>query len=405
MRLGGGLGHLTYCTNIHRGETWPEVLAALERHLPAVKASFAPDRPFGVGLRLSAVAAEALREEAAFAQLRDLLSAHDLYVFTINGFPYGPFHGVRVKQEVYQPDWQHEERLVYTDHLADLLAALLPDEPGPDGAQMDGSVSTVPGTFKPLSETPGVAERMAENMIRHAAHLVLLRAQTGRTIALALEPEPCCLLETADEAIAFFESFLLRRSSIGRLSSLTGLDEPHAEAAIRRHLGICYDVCHGAVEFEAPVAAMRKLVSSGIAIPKIQLSTAMRIAVIDDDLARELARFDEGTYLHQVVVRNGGDVERFLDLGEAFRAFRAGRARGEWRVHCHVPIFLPDGPGLGSTQPDLKETLAAVKRTAMAPHLEVETYTWDVLPEHLQCGSKVSAIARELAFVQEQLGR
>jgi sugar phosphate isomerase/epimerase len=395
--LPGGV-HLTYCTNIHAGETWPEIRASLETHLPEIRSLIAGGGAMGVGLRLSGVAADALTDARTLDEFRAFLAREGLYVFTINAFPYGPFHGARVKEDVYQPDWLSLVRLAFTDTCADILASLLPE-----GGF--GSISTVPGTFKPLGLKAGAPEMIAELLLRHVAHLVALERRTGKTIALALEPEPCCLLETADEAIAFFESFLLRRSSIGRLSSLTGLDEPHAEAAIRRHLGICYDVCHGAVEFEAPVAAMRKLVSSGIAIPKIQLSTAMRIAVIDDDLARELARFDEGTYLHQVVVRNGGDVERFLDLGEAFRAFRAGRARGEWRVHCHVPIFLPDGPGLGSTQPDLKETLAAVKRTAMAPHLEVETYTWDVLPEHLQCGSKVSAIARELAFVQEQLGR
>jgi hypothetical protein len=395
--LPGGV-HLTYCTNIHAGETWPEIRASLESHLPRIRTVIAQTKPMGVGLRLSGVAAEALADARTLDEFRAFLARESLYVFTVNAFPYGPFHGTRVKEDVYQPDWRSPVRLAFTDTCADILASLLP-------AGGFGSISTVPGTFKPLGREAGAQEIIADLLLHHVAHLVELERRTGKTIALALEPEPCCLLETADEAIAYFEGYLFRRPSIARLSALTGLGREQAEVAIRRHLGICYDVCHGAVEFEAPVAAMRKLASAGIAIPKIQLSTAMRIAAIDRDLVRELARFDEGTYLHQVVVRNGGGVERFLDLGHAFQAFDSGRAHGEWRVHCHVPIFLPDGPGLGSTQPELMETLAALKRTAIAPHLEVETYTWDVLPEHLQSGSKVDAIARELDFVRAELAR
>ncbi len=150
MKVGGGApAHLTYCTNIHPGESWPEVRDILRLRVPAVKDRISPDRPFGVGLRLSARAAEALRDEGAFAELRDLLTARDLYVFTINGFPYGPFHGARVKEEVYLPDWRDEARLGYTNLLAELLAGLLPDEEG-----LDGSISTVPGAFKANAATP-----------------------------------------------------------------------------------------------------------------------------------------------------------------------------------------------------------------------------------------------------------
>jgi hypothetical protein len=400
MKLDGALGHLTYCTNIHRGETWPEVLAALERHLPAVKARFAPDRRFGVGLRLSALAAEALRNPKAFAQLRGLLDAHDAYVFTINGFPYGPFHGVRVKEEVYQPDWQHEERLVYSDRLADLLADLLPDEPG-----LEGSVSTVPGTFKPLARAPGVAERIADNMIRHAAHLVLLRARTGRTIALALEPEPYCLLETIDETVRFFEQHLFAGNAIERLANLCGLSEGDAEQALHRHLGVCYDVCHAAVEYEDAKGGLERLRAAGIRVPKLQLSAALRIAPVDAAKAERLRAFDEPVYLHQVVERQGGRLTRYLDLPQAFAALgEAGRADPrEWRVHFHVPIFLAEIEHFSTTQDFLREILAIHREKPISAHLEVETYTWDVLPEDARRVDVATAIARELAWVKERL--
>jgi sugar phosphate isomerase/epimerase len=403
MKLGGGpLGHLTYCTNIHRGETWPEVLAALARHLPAVKGRFAPDRPLGVGLRLSAVAVEALRDERAFAELRDLLDAHGLYVFTINGFPYGPFHGVRVKEEVYQPDWQHEERLVYTDLLADLLADLLPDEPG-----LEGSVSTVPGTFKPLSQAPGVAERMAENMVRHVAHLVRLQARTGRVIALALEPEPYCFLETIEETVRFFEQHLFADAAIDRLARLCGLSRSDAEQALHRHLGVCYDVCHAAVEYEDPKGGFEQLRRAGIRVPKLQLSAALRIAEVGPSTVERLRSFDEPVYLHQVVERRQGGLTRYLDLPEAFEALGNGAGAGsgprEWRVHFHVPIFLDEIEHFSTTQDFLREVLAIHREDPVSAHLEVETYTWDVLPEHERKDDVAVAIARELAWVRDRL--
>jgi hypothetical protein len=156
------LGHLTYCTNIHPGETWPEVLTSLSRHLPAIRSEAAPDRPFGVGIRLGAPAAQALRNPEAVAELKDLLQAQSAYVFTINGFPYGSFHGRRVKEQVYAPDWSTPERLDYTNCLADLLVQLLPEG-------MTGSISTVPGSFAPWAT--GRVDLIVDNLVRAAAHV------------------------------------------------------------------------------------------------------------------------------------------------------------------------------------------------------------------------------------------
>jgi sugar phosphate isomerase/epimerase len=204
-------------------------------------------------------------ERPALERLKAFLVESGLYVFTINGFPYGPFHGRPVKEAVYQPDWSHDERVAYSDLLANLLVELLPDDPG-----LDGSVSTVPGTFKPLAEAPGMVERIAANLIRHAAHLVRLRQSSGRTIALALEPEPYCLLETIDETVRFFEEHLFGAGAVRQLVDLTGLTRGDAEAALRRHLGVCYDVCHAAVEFEDPGGSLDALRQAGIGVPKLR---------------------------------------------------------------------------------------------------------------------------------------
>src|SRR5206468_2794528 len=163
---------------------------------------------------------------------------------------------------------------------------------------------------------------------------------------------------------------------IARLGQLAKLGASEAEAALRRHLGVCYDVCHGAVEFEDPVASLRALHGAGITTPKIQLSAAIRLPGMRRAWRNRLERFDTGVYLHQVVVRGRG-LERYPDLADAFAALEAGAANGEWRVHCHVPVFLRDLGEIGSTQDALLDTLHALRAHPFAPHLEVETYTWD----------------------------
>jgi sugar phosphate isomerase/epimerase len=397
MRLGTG-AHLTYCTNIHKGITWPEVRAYLEREVADVKAKVAPDRPFGVGLRLAAAAAEDLGSPPALDELQALLERRGLYVFTINGFPYGPFHGVRVKEEVYQPDWSHAERLLYTNHLADLLVRLLPDDSG-----LEGSISTVPGTFRPIAQDAAIVDRIADHLLQHAAHLVRLRAETGRTIALAIEPEPMCMLETIEETAGFIEQRLFARGAVDRLAGLTGLARAEAEAATHRHIGVCYDVCHAAVEFEDAAASIDRLRRSGIAVPKLQLSAALRVPRMSPELAEWLLRFDDGVYLHQVVQRQGDRLDRFLDLPEALAAYRRDGGDPEWRVHCHVPVFMAAAGQAATTQPFLAEILELQSARAISAHLEVETYTWDVLPPSLRDVDVATAIARELAWCRDRL--
>jgi hypothetical protein len=384
---------LSYCTNIHPGESWADTLTSLKRHLPKVKGAVAPDKPFGVGLRLSAQAADGLGQPDERVAFQDFLAAEDLFVFTINGFPYGAFHGTRVKEDVYQPDWRGEERLTYSNRLADILATLLPE-----GAF--GSISTVPGTFKPLAA--GAEAQMADMMLRHVAHLVRLHEATGRVIALAPEPEPCCFLETIEESVRFFEDHLYSRAAVQRLAELAGKTVSGAEDALRRHLGLCYDVCHAAVEFEDARGSIAALRAAGIPIHKLQLSAALRLAPGPGRLDA-LRAYAEGTYLHQTVTRSAdGAVTRYLDLPDALGSPEALAAE-EWRVHFHVPIFQADIPPLATTQDFLSEILALHRESPISPHLEVETYTWDVLPAELRALPVEEAIARELKWVEARL--
>ncbi len=393
MKLDGGLGHLTYCLNIHPAQTWDEVKAALRGPVRAVKDKVCPDDPFDVGLRLSAEATAALQEQSARQELAEIFSENDFRALTMNGFPYGPFHGQTVKEEVYQPDWRMRERVEYTNALSAIMAELA-------GPGQTISLSTVPGTFKPLGA--GAEREMAANFIECVAECVRIRQETGTTIALAIEPEPCCFLETIEETVAYFRDFLFSENAVALLAQRSGLSTSDAAAALPAHLGLCYDVCHAAVEYEDPAQSISDLRDGGVPVHKIQLSAALRVAEITPDARDALRAYEEPTYLHQVISRSKQGLSRLPDLPEAL-ARGAGADGEEWRIHFHVPIFAEEIDRLGTTQSFLREILSIHKETPISDHLEVETYTWDVLPPDLTALSMEDAVARELNWVIGQL--
>lgn len=394
MKLPNGL-HLTYCTNIHRGDSWAETFAALQTHTRAVRQRVAPGAPFGIGLRLSARAAAALADPQTRHAFRRWLDAHDAYVFTLNGFPYGPFHGAPVKEAVYRPDWSTPERLAYTQRLFDWLAEWLPPE-------LEGSVSTLPGSFKAFQPDAQAQQRIRDHLWQCVEYLARLRDRSGRRLHLALEPEPLCLLETAAETVAFFE----------RLR-----DEHPNDPRLSEHLRVCYDACHFAVEFESPADALATFRAHGIRLGKIQLSNALRLRPTPQARAA-LRAFADPVYLHQVVVRRAdGCLVRHRDLPDALQAEpqedapasgpapRAAAHDAEWRVHFHVPLHAPPTPLFGNTAADLEAVLAAVRADpTLCAHLEIETYTWEVLPPELKAGNVADQLAAEFDWVLARLG-
>jgi len=378
VRVGDGL-HLTYCTNVHPGESLAEVREALATKVLAVKRRVSPNAPFGVGLRLSARAASELVDGGALDELRRWLDDHGLYVFTVNGFPFGAFHQTRVKEAVYLPDWRSDERVAYSDRLALILGRLLPDG-------VEGSVSTVPGGLRGAVADVESRRAMASRLRRHVESLDRLWRETGRTIVLALEPEPGCFLERSDDVVAFFGDYLFGGSD---------------DEAVRRHLGVCLDACHAAVEFEDAAESARRFRAAGIRIGKLQLSTALVVDFRgDEETLRALAPFAEDTYLHQVVERRGGVLRRWLDLPDAIRDVDGDDER-QWRIHFHVPLFRQQLGRFRNTQRELATLIAAIPDTGCR-QLEVETYTWGVLPDGYRA-DVVDGIARELLWVKERL--
>ncbi|PPK88796.1 xylose isomerase-like TIM barrel protein [Neolewinella xylanilytica] len=376
-------GHLTYCTNIHPGESWEEVRSSLH-HVLDVKRRMCPDRPFGIGLRLSARAAAELTEPERLQAFKSWLDRHDCYVFTMNGFPYGGFHGERVKDQVHAPDWRSRERVTYTKQLFDMLAELLPEG-------LDGGVSTSPLSYKPwLGAGAREAELsgMREHLLDVIDHLADLRNRTGKDLHLDLEPEPDGLIENTAEFVDLYRALLAQ----GR------------ESDVRRHFAICYDVCHFAVAYESPEASLRTLTEEGIRIGRLQISAALKADLHGDRAAvrTSLQPYDEPVYLHQAALRRSdGSIDRFPDLAPALEALDDPNYR-ELRTHFHVPIYTESYGRLQSTNDAIREALRIWKARPFTPHLEVETYTWDVLPDHQRL-NLTESIARELEWVRGEL--
>lgn len=391
MRIAPGHIHLTYCTNIHPAEGWNAVFANLRRFAPALKARLSPSTPFGVGLRLSAREARELLQGSTLAEFREFLDREGLYVAIINGFPYGPFHATPVKDQVYAPDWSEEARVRYTLDLVEILAALLPDS-------VDGGISTSPLSYKPwLASAPDRWEAMTLNVVRVAEAMARVKDRDGKMLHLDIEPEPDCVLETTDETIEFFERRLLPLG-VPRLASALGVDADRARASLLEHIGVCFDCCHFAVEYEDPIAALARLRNAGIRVGRVQLSSALQVPPTTDPAVMDRLRaFADPVYLHQVVEQRGSALRRFPDLPPAI-ASAEGRTTGEWRIHFHVPLFTSRYEDFDSTQPYVGEVIDRVMQTGATTHIEIETYTWDVLPEGLKV-DLLESIAREYEWV------
>lgn len=392
--------HLTYCTNIHPGETWEQVFANLQAYIPPLKRTLAPDAAFGIGLRLARTASEALLQGNALPRFQDWLTAQNCYVFTLNGFPYGGFHGQGVKDKVYAPDWSHGDRLTYTQQLMTLLAALVPDG-------LDGGISTVPLSYKPWWHDTETAQRTVFEcsslyLAQVAAEMAQIETVTGKCLHLDLEPEPDALLENADEVITFFQEWLLPLGQ-AHLQQQYGVRGAIAERWLRRHIRVCYDTCHFAVEYEDPATALAKFRAAGIAIGKFQLSSALRMPIPPETAQRRALRqhlepFAESTYLHQVIARDtSGALTHYADLQDALSALETTRAT-EWRTHFHVPIFIDQYPPLASTQDHIAEILQRLPDAPDCHHLEIETYTWEVLPPEMKV-DLLASIQREYEWV------
>jgi hypothetical protein len=409
--------HLAYCTNIHRGETWEQTFDTLQKYTLAVRDRVAPNQPYAIGLRLGDQASRQLSDRNTLASFQRWLDANNCYIFTINGFPYGSFHGTRVKEQVYAPDWTTNERVDYTNRLFDLLAEVLP-------SGVEGSVSTVPCSFKEFITTPGQVDAMRANLWRCVEHIARVSEKSGKMLHLGLEPEPLCYLETTAETVAFFNELRADRPKDERLN---------------RHLGVNYDTCHLAIEFEDAAQSIRELQANNIKISKLHFSSALKVKPTKE-ARRALLSFVEPVYFHQVVAqwpedsmpanwnkdglpempaaRTGRTVNQTADnlritrtkdldlaLAQSANLDNLSDAKlPEWRIHFHIPLHSRPTELFDTTT---SQILGVIDLLAENPnlchHIEMETYTWEVLPGPLKNRDVVDQLADEYAWTLEKL--
>ena len=373
--------HFTYCTNIHPSSGLGEVTANLERYAVPLKAEFSPDEPFGIGLRLSGQESCEVLEAGALERFKRFLDERGLYVFTMNGFPYGPFHGQAVKASVHAPDWRDEERVRYTLRLVQILEHLLP-------SGVTGGISTSPLSYKAwVDGSAETWEALTNNVVRVAEELYRVK-ERGALIHLDLEPEPDGLLENSAEVVSFYQDWLLEGGA-KKLAEHLRLTQDEAQEVLLEHVRICFDTCHVALAYEEPADVLARFDEVGIRVGKIQISSALKVDLPSDErereaVARTLQAFVEPTYLHQVLQKNeDGTLTQYPDLPGALPHIQDARAK-EWRVHFHVPIFTERFGTLSSTQEEIVKTFDLLKEKSFTEHLEIETYTWDVLPRELK---------------------
>lgn len=382
---------LSYCTNLHPGLTVAQVERGLtDFTVPAGKQFGAP---LAAGLWLAQpVIRELLAEPDRVRRFADRVGELGLCTYTLNAFPFGDFHSERVKENVYIPDWTQASRLEYSWDCARVLADLIRTTL-PNGAE--GSLSTVPLGFKTLASVPDFEANCLRNVIEFARRLARLESETGQTIRLAIEPEPCCVLETTAETVAFFQRLRNRAANENVLD------------AVNKHIGVCYDVCHQSVEFEDVAESIATLERESIRINKVHITCALQVSRPSENLAaREaLAHFVEPRYLHQTFARlPSGEVRHVLDLtAELARTPPADFGNADcWRIHFHVPVDAERVGPLETTRADLKLALTAVQKMTYWPHLEVETYTWNVLPG-ADKPDLVTGLAKELSATRALL--
>ena len=377
---------MSYCTNVHPGTTVEEIITGLRAFTIPARQSL--HRKIAAGLWIPATAVKEIEKDAAHLdRLRAVLADGDVVCYTLNTFPYGNFHSERVKEQVYLPDWATLERLNYTRSSARILAELMPEG-------TEGSLSTVPLGFKAFEHAASFEQDCIAQLLNLARMLDELHDDTGKVLRLAIEPEPLCVLETTSETVAFFER-LFEKAADKKILAIA-----------QRHLGVCYDVCHQSVEFEDVRNSISQLSVAGIRINKVHITCALQLTDPGRraEARQQLAAFAEPRYLHQTFARHGSLVTSILDLTPELCLSPAEGFRDaeQWRVHFHVPVHNDSMGELETTREDLKAALQEVARLEYAPHLEVETYTWSVLPGG-QSSDLVKGLIQELSATHSLL--
>lgn len=390
--------HLSYSTNIHPAEGWEDTFKNLSDHIPSIKSKIAEDNPFGVGLSLTNKASMELGKDYNLIFFKEWLEKNNLYVYTINSYLYGNPKLNLIKDLAHVPDWTNTDRPLYTKRLIKQLAYLMPE-----GAT--GSISTSPLSYRFWHTSNALLENSYEKAAKHLTKIICelykVECKTGKYIHLDLEPESDSLIENSNEVIHFFRGYLVPSGS-AYLKAKLNISDTQAEEMVYKYINICYDVCHFSLAFEEPELTFKRFEQTGIKIGKVQLSSALKIVSPNNGnelVKQNLLLIKDSGFLHQVRERVGDEVVKYHDFP---LVLHKKELINELRAQFHVPVFMEKFGYLSSTQDQLLKVIDYMKEKHISDHIEVETYTWEVLPWELQKNLSDS-IVRELSWVKEKL--
>ena len=379
MDLGNGLGHLTYSTLVHPGDTW-ETCGPVADHLraagesalsPATSRSACrcgcrtPRRRRWRRARPSATSSRSSSPTTTCISTRSTRSptgrsrASRQGAGLRAGLAHGGAHPI------------HHERRRHPRRRRARRASRRRSRP-----RRSASSRNVTGQRRGRRATPSTSCASSRTWST-------LEKRTGRTVTLALEPEPFCFLETTDETVDYFTNHLYSGAAAEMLAKLAGLPIAEANAALRRHLGIVFDICHQAVEYEDIAAVAAE--AGRRRHPDLQAAGSRRSACSGRHAG-------DGRYAQALRQDHLSDADRgedatasstaILNLEDAFAAFEKDPGgQREWRTHFHVPVFLDDLGEFRTTRFAIEDALRFHKQKPLSRQLEIETYTWDVLPD------------------------
>jgi sugar phosphate isomerase/epimerase len=346
-----------WCANVLAADSIAAMVAGLEE----TSAALPPHTPVGLWFP------HTLLKESS-RPVKQWLARSGCPVLGFNAFPQDAFHDPVVKDAVYVPDWSTQSRLDYTINAATTLAELL-------GRGGEGGLTTVPLGWR----AHDVDIDAAAGTIRLACTMIEeIGRKTGTDLHLAIEPEPGCLLQTAEDLARFVA------------------DHNLDDLARRGLLRACLDACHLAVMHESPAEAIATLGLAGLSIGRLQLSSVPEASGEHYD---DLLGLAEPRWMHQTSIESGGDMTLVNDLSDA----QAYDRSGIWRTHLHVPIHLEHIGPLHTTRHVISELLGAAAALPYRPAVEVETYAWSVLPESARQPTLGEDIAAELQWATEAM--
>jgi hypothetical protein len=382
---------LSYCTNIHFGESWEEVFYILKFHSRKLRNAFLKMDQFGIGLRLSNSSIINLSKSSFFFDFLFWLKINNFYIKSVNGFPYSFFGSNYIKDNVYLPDWSNFKRYIYSRRIIILFSNFL-------NKNNFGGISTLPLSYKYFFCNYSYNNLYIKSIKYLYSLLILLNdiyVNNKIFIHLDIEPEPDCVVSNTLDYINFFKKWLLDRIILYFLKKKIHM-------FILNYFRICFDICHSSVEFESICQSFNSIFLFNIKFGKFQISSSLKIDKMNFYNSYVFSYLPETPYIHQVYGKTFYDnIITYKDISLAHILLYKKKIV-EYRIHYHVPIFFDKYEIFESTQQYIIEFFKLLKKRNAFYIFEIETYTFDILPCYLKLNILYS-LKREYDWVIKNL--